>query len=345
MLNTLFNLDEILFRETMANFNKIITSLYSSLNNGALESSGGFKNLIYSDNTIYEKIINISNAIMLPMAILFLLSFLVFDLSSKLSENSSMNSDTSMAHIVHFVFKLLIGVVLISNAPTIVTTTFDVANSLTKRANEYLVSEEETKDNFDMYDLMEKNLTNRGIPIKENNFGDHVSYYVKRIWGEMDKEEASEGAYGREAKILETYMDNSEIDGLFFSFIVSLLANVVIYILPFVLKLVLIRRGLELYIYLAVSPITLSFLFNKNTQQSGVNFLKSIFAYGLQLLVIFFLIYIYSSVINSFASNLLLDTKEINLNGIALEYLLYSVFCIFALFGSKSLTQRALGSF
>ena len=80
MLNTLFNLDEILFRETMANFNKIITSLYSTLNDGALESSGGFKNLIYSDNTIYEKIINISNAILLPMAILILLCFLVFDL-------------------------------------------------------------------------------------------------------------------------------------------------------------------------------------------------------------------------------------------------------------------------
>lgn len=362
MINNFLNIDEAFFRESINNFNGIIKNLFNSVNSQAISNSGGFQNLIYQDSSIYEKIVNISNNVILPIAILLLLTFLVIDLSVRLSEVSTMNSDTSISYIISFVFKLLIGVILISNAPKIVEITFDTANYLTQNAHKYIFDEEENRvEDFDLYDLMEQNLKNRGIEIStEITFTDLLNMNGKDVWEviktrrENSRNDIEDGSdfqteekedYYRDQKILETYLDNTEVNGLFITFVISLIVLILSYLFPLAVGLVMLRRGLELYLYLAVSPITLGFLFNRHTQQSGVNFLKNIFAYGLQLLVIFFVVYIYSSLTNLYAVNLLKQTGEIKLTTLAMQYGVYTIFGIGAVMGSKSLTQRALGSF
>lgn len=315
----------------------IMDSMYGSIEAANEQTIQGFKNLFNTtDSSIYDSVLNITNKVVLPIAIIILLIFLILDLSTKMAE-VNLKSDTAIANFTSFGLKLILGILLITSAPTVVSTTYDIANAMVKESNKAFEQEEIERLGF--YDILEKNIKNSGGEI---NTDPTAWEWFKGVFSTKDAEEKEEDI--RKARIVDYYLERDLISANIRDLILAIITWIASFAIYPIILLTLMSRAFELYLYLMVSPITLTMFFNRSTTQNGVNFLKNIFAFGLQTLVIIFVLYIYMKLLNSFTTELLTTKELISMKYISTKILLQTMFCIFGILGSKTLAQRALGA-
>ena len=330
-------IEKWIIKNVMGLWEAIIDSMYGSINAANEHTTQGFKNLFNTtDTSIYDSVLNITNKVVLPIAIIILMIFLILDLSTKMAD-TNLRSDSAIANFTSFGLKLILGVILITSAPTVVSTTYDIANAMVKESNKAFENEEIEKLGF--YDILEKNIKNSGGEIDT----DPTAWeWFKGVFSSKDKEEKEEDI--RKARILDYYFERDLISANIFDLILALITWLASFAIYPIMLLTLMARAFELYLYLMISPITLSMFFNRGTSQNGVNFIKNIFAFGLQTLVIIFVLYIYMRLLNGFTQELITTNKLISLLDISTKILVQTGFCIFGILGSRTLAQKALGA-
>ena len=372
----LLNIEGKLISWGLKSLSDVFDLLRTSMDTVKGESFKGIDALL--PKGVWEAVISVTQSAILPFGIIVLLVFLFLDLINNISE-FNMYSENTLSHLLRFFAKLFIGVFIIYNSFNIVNLTFGFANTIVSTSATKMQKKEIKK--IDVYTFIEKSLEQKGVkvdyskgaltqiwdfisaPFKDNSqtsyaeiskyMSEHNETDIIKASAELAKQKEKEYKerlendenLRKQEILVRTYFKDQSFGQIavfaFTTFIISLVSRFI----PIIVTIVLASRAIELYLHVAISPIALSTLFNKTLNNSGVNFMKSVFSYGIQGFVILFIVFIYTILQSSLYKELLTKPGEINLTNISLTMLAYGLMSGIMLFQSKSLSQKLLGGY
>ena len=338
-----FGFNKWMIDSSFNNIQDIFDSLGESINKTIDFSNKGLSEMLGND--VYKMLIKFSTNFIFPVAIVFLMVFVTINLSSNMIE-INLEGNQALFKFIEYFAKIGIGAVILYNSFNIVNVIYDVPREISVLMAKEITQKDLSLDKrFDVDEYIYDSLTKDNLPTNWSpNVWEVLGYTAKYATDPFSMIDDIKNVETKHKEFRRyTFMENKGMSGLFWFFLSSTISRLIMTIVPIVIEIVLYIRIMRILLYVWISPIPISFLFSKHLNQNGINFLRNLFALGMQLAVIMILVFLYYTIQHTQYISFITSQSSVNLNTMAISLTSFGVLLISLIWGSEKFTKELLG--
>lgn len=137
----------------------------------------------------------------------------------------------------------------------------------------------------------------------------------------------------------EEILKTMELGQIFGIFLTLVLTSIILWFVRILVQVVILGRFIEIFMRISISPIPFATFFNKDLQNTGYNFCKSIGAVTLQAVLIMVVIAIYKGTLSSIAVDI---SSQESISLFLIKILGINLTLVFMLFQTKRIADSVL---
>lgn len=262
----------------------------------------------WQGGTIFGLIVNIAEQVALPIAGIVFTFVIIWELISMLTMSNTLGDVDIVSVIIKWLLKSLVAAWFIANSLTICNCFFGMGADMVSKTNT-------------VFSAQVSSLTNDNGKAIQDFFNENFS----------TEEDAT----------------SDELGQLLGLGILTVIMNLAMKVMSILITIVLYSRMITIYLHCAVSPIPIATITNQHMNQTGINFLKSIFALAVQGFLMMVCVAIYGALLANCIdpSSITLDldknpAQHIEvLNKCLLQCVGLSVLLVYIMFQTSNITK------